>query len=102
MKKIIVLAVCISLFVFTPGFAAGPVTLEDFQKQRDDLIRLSQDNAGQIKAYNSIIDIATRAKIAAVDLQSKIKIEYDKVDESIKKLLAVPKIPPVPDQEKPE
>ena len=101
MKKIIVLAVCVLCFV-SLSWAAGPVTLEDFQKQRDDLIRLSQDNAGQIKAYNSIIDIATRAKIAAVDLQSKIKIEYDKVDESIKKLLAVPKMPPVPDQEKPE
>ena len=102
MKKIVLFVLCISLFVFSIGFAAGPVTLEDFQKQRDDLIRLSQDNAGQIKAYNSIIDIATRAKIAAVDLQGKIKIEYDKVDESIKKLLAVPKMPPIPDQEKPE
>ena len=102
MRKIVIFVLCISLFLFTPCFAAGPVTLEDFQKQRDDLIRLSQDNAGQIKAYNSIIDLAPRAKIAAVDLQGKIKIEYDKVDESIKQLLAVPKIPPVPDQEKPE
>ena len=101
MKKILLFVLCISLFA-SLAWAAGPVTLEDFQKQRDDLIRLSQDNAGQIKAYNSIIDIATRAKIAAVDLQGKIKIEYDKVDESIKKLLAVPKMPPVPDQEKPE
>ena len=89
MRKIIVFAVCTLLFV-SLSWAAGPVTLEDFQKQRDDLIWLSQDNAGQIKAYNSIIDIATRAKIAAVDLQGKIKIEFDKVDESIKKLLAVP------------
>ena len=87
MKKILLFVLCISLFVFTPGFAAGPVTLEDFQKQRDNLIRLSQDNAGQIKAYSSIIDIATRAKIDAVDLQGEIKIEYDKVDASIKKLL---------------
>ena len=101
MRNIIVFAVSILLFA-SLSWAAGPVTLEDFQKQRDDLIRLSQDNAGQIKAYNSIIDIATRAKIAAVDLQGKIKIEYDKVDESIKKLLAVPKPAPVPEQEKPE
>ena len=96
--KITVFAVCISLFVFSIGFAAEPLKLEDFQKQRDDLIRLSQDNAGQIKAYNSIIDIATRAKIAAVDLQGKIKIEYDKVDDAIRKLLAVPK----PVEPKPE
>ena len=101
MRKIIVFAVCISLFA-SLSWAAGPVTLEDFQKQRDNLIRLSQDNAGQIKAYSSIIDIATRAKIATVDLQGEIKIEYDKVDASIKKLLAVPKPAPVPDQEKPE
>ena len=80
---------CILIFA-TFAWAAEPVTLEDFQKQRDDLIRLSQDNAGQIKAYSSIIDIATRAKIAAVDLQEKIKTEYIKVDASIKKLLAVP------------
>ena len=101
MKRMLVF-VFVSAFFISVSWAAGPVTLEDFQKQRDDLIRLSQDNAGQIKAYNSIIDLATRAKIAAVDLQGKIKIEYDKVDASIKKLLAVPKIPPVPDQEKPE
>ena len=101
MKKI-VLFVFVSAFFISVSWAAGPVTLEDFQKQRDDLIRLSQDNAGQIKAYNSIIDLATRAKIAAVDLQGKIKIEYDKVDAAIKQLLAVPKMPPVPEQEKPE
>ena len=101
MKKIIVFAVCTLLFA-SLSWAAGPVTLEDFQKQRDDLIRLSQDNAGQIKAYSSIIDIATRAKIDAVDLQGEIKVAFDKVEESIKELLAVPKIPPVPDQEKPE
>ena len=80
---------CILIFA-TFTWAADPVTLEDFQKQRDNLIRLSQENAGQIKAYSSIIDIATRAKIAAVDLQEKIKAEYVKVDASIKKLLAVP------------
>ena len=102
MKKIVLFVLCISLFVFSIGFAAGPVTLEDFQKQRDDLIRLSQDNAGLIKAYSSIIDIATRTKIDAVDLQGEIKVAFDKVEESIKKLLAVPKMPPVPDQEKPE
>ena len=45
MRKIIVLAVCALLFA-SLSWAAGPVTLEDFQKQRDDLIRLSQDNAG--------------------------------------------------------
>jgi len=93
MKKIIVFTICILLFV-SVAYAAGPVTLEDFQKQRDDLIRLSQDNAGQIKAYNHLIDIATRAKISAVDLQGKIKAEYDKVDASIKKLQATPKPEP--------
>ena len=98
MKKIIVFAFCISLFSITIGFAAEPLTLEDFQLQRNNLVRLSQDNAGQIKAYSAIIDIATKAKFQAEDLQVKIKAEFDKIELTIKKLLAVPVVheaPPV-------
>ena len=96
MKKIIVFAFCISLFSITIGFAAEPLTLEDFQLQRNNLVRLSQDNAGQIKAYSAIIDIATKAKFKAEDLQVKIKAEFDKIELTIKKLLAVPVVPEVP------
>ena len=96
MKKIIVFAFCISLFSITIGFAAEPLTLEDFQLQRNNLVRLSQDNAGQIKAYSAIIDIATKAKFQAEDLQVKIKAEFDKIELTIKKLLAVPVVPEVP------
>ena len=96
MKKIIVFAFCISLFSITIGFAAEPLTLEDFQLQRNNLVRLSQDNAGQIKAYSAIIDIATKAKFQAEDLQVKIKAEFDKIELTIKKLLAVPVAPEAP------
>jgi len=96
MKKIIVFAFCISLFSITIGFAAEPLTLEDFQLQRNNLVRLSQDNAGQIKAYSAIIDIATKAKFQAEDLQVKIKAEFDKIELTIKKLLAVPVVPEIP------
>ena len=83
------IAFCILLFAFA-SYAAEPLTLEDFQLQRNNLVRLSQDNAGQIKAYSAIIDIATKAKFQAEDLQVKIKAEFDKIELTIKKLLAVP------------
>ena len=102
MKKIIVLAVCISLFVFTPGFAAGPVTLEDFQKQQQEIVKMGAKVDEQVATYGVIIDYATRQKIAAQDFKQKLIDKFAELEKTIKMMQDVPAPAPAPVEPKPE
>ena len=100
MKKIVLFVLCISLFVFTPGFAAGPVTLEDFQKQQQEIVKMGVKVDEQVATYRVIIDYATRQMIAAQDFKQKLVDKFTELDTTIKKLQAVPA--PAPAEPKPE
>ena len=99
MKKI-VLFVFVSAFFISVSFAAGPVTLEDFQKQQQEIVKMGVKVDEQVATYRVIIDYATRQMIAAQDFKQKLVDKFTELDTTIKKLQAVPA--PAPAEPKPE
>ena len=100
MKKIVLFVLCISLFVFSIGFAAGPVTLEDFQKQQQEIVKMGVKVDEQVATYGVIIDYATRQKIAAQDFKQKLIDKFAELEKTIKMMQEVPA--PAPAEPKPE
>ena len=91
MKKIVLFVYCISLFVFSIGFAVEPLKLEDFQKQQQNLLRLNDQLTGKIAILDQIIDTAYRLKIEAQKQREDVVSKFDENVKQIDKLTpAVP------------
>ena len=84
----IFLVVVFSVVVFSIPSMAQPVSIEDFQKQRNQLIQLSVQVKAQIEAFDQIVDMVYQKKLAAKEMQENIDNKYKEINETIKKMEA--------------
>ena len=101
MKRILVF-VFVSAFFISVSFAAGPVSLEDFQKQQQEIVKMGVKVDEQVATYGVIIDYATRQKIAAQDFKQKLIDKFAELEKTIKMMQKVPAPAPAPAEPKPE
>ena len=101
MKKILLFAVCFTLFA-SSSWAAEPLKIEDFQNQQQEIVKMGTKVDAQTAAFQVIIDYAIRQKIASQDLKQKLVDKFAELEAAIKKLKAVPVITPKPAPVEPE